>query len=182
MRPSTILSTKNFRLQSDHLSLAYLSAIAALLEDHRLSGAETTHWGQLNRGLNPILVISDERLSRPFAILSRRRAKVTTSSSLQISQYAGLNVSAYLALVCHVALIQLEALARNPQMEAEDMLYTCHPHCLFTRTASLQEYALVLDNRHVCCGCEDFYSALGIDKRLFSAMFSVLPNPEIGRL
>jgi hypothetical protein len=117
-----------------------------------------------------ILQFTTAPLPRPFIITSRRRAQVTSALSEQMSAYAGFSQTEYLSLICSLALTQLRTLAINEILEAEDMLYTCHPGCVFTMPETLGDFGIVLEHRHICGGCMDFYSALGADRELASVL------------
>ncbi len=117
-----------------------------------------------------ILQFTTAPLARPFIITSRRRAQITSALSEQMSAYAGFSQTEYLSLICALALTQLRTLAINENLEAEDMLYTCHPGCVFTMPQTLGDFGNVLEHRHVCGGCMDFYSALGAYQELASVL------------
>ncbi len=112
-----------------------------------------------------ILTVTDECQNRPFVLLSRRRASITTWQSSGICFFADLSKIDYYAMCCLLALTQLKSLSMNPLLEPEDL--QCESNrCLFGDPGIIEEYAFVFEDRCVCRGCFDFYHCLGADTEI----------------
>jgi hypothetical protein len=164
------VSTSAFRLQSNCVAANLLSRVTAAVNSslgrmHARTACEG--FGQFPFA---ILQITNAVLPRPFVLTSRRRAEITMRESEQLMRYARLREVDYLAFLSLLALAQLRTLSLNPVLEAEDILYTCHPCCVFMATDTLSDYARALEGRHVCGGCKDFYVALGAESELLGVL------------
>lgn len=153
-----------FRLQSDREPAALLPGVSAQLQ----SLLDPIYLEQPSASPIVILQVTDEPLPRPFIILSRRRAKLTTSWTQETESACVLDESRRLTLNCLLALTQLRTLALNDILEAEDMLYTCHPQCVFSTVGDPRDRWAPTQARLVCDGCKEFYSSLGAVREIES--------------
>lgn len=115
-----------------------------------------------------ILTLTSKPLDRPFYLLSRRRAHITTWQIDGFCVYASIGKLDYLAACSLLALTQLRTLSLNPLIEAEDMLFDCDPWCLFSAKKRFEDYAQVFEQGSLCSGCKSFYHYLGADRELLS--------------
>ena len=106
--------------------------------------------------------------TRPVTLVSRSQARITTVDSDGIALYARMSKKEYLRLCCVVAITQLSAIALSANLEPEDLSCFCQSPCLFSWQDSLRDYAFIFEQRGFCCGCQDFYHALGADHELLA--------------
>lgn len=155
-----------FRLDSKTLPPAHLSSlvrhIGLRLGRRRFSSNDHDDFPFF------ILTLTNKPLNRPFHLLSRRRAQVTTWQMDGFCVYASIGKLDYLAACCLFALTQLRTLSLNPLIEAEDMLFDCDPGCLFSAKKRFEDYARVFEQGSLCSGCKNFYHYLGADRELLS--------------
>jgi len=161
---ATITFPGLFRLQSDREPAALLQGVSVQLQ----SLLDPTRPEQPSVSPIVILQVTNELLPRPFIILSRRRAKLTTAWTRGITPTGALDESRDLTLNCLLALTQLRTLALNEIIEAEDMLYTCHPQCVFSAPELPRNLRAPAPPRLVCGGCKEFYSSLGATREIES--------------
>lgn len=153
-----------FRLQSDREPAAFLQSVSMRLQ----SLLDPDQPERLGTSPLVILQVTNEPLPRPFIILSRRRAKLTTARSRNAISSEAFDESRHLTLNCLLALTQLRTLALNNALEAEDMLYTCHPQCVFSAPGPSHDLTVLKPAKLVCGGCKEFYSSLGAAREIES--------------
>ena len=102
-----------------------------------------------------------------------RGVRVSTWHSEEICAFAELRQEDYL-LVCSVmGLTKLRTLMLNPDLIEEDFIHRNQPSCLYASKKHAQDYALALEQRHVCGGCLEFFRCLGAEPEV-EALQSVL--------
>ena len=105
------------------------------------------------------------------ALFSLRDTGVAVSAwqSEGIARYAGIDRAAYFLLCGALGLLQYRALALNPLLQPDDFLHAADCGCLFSTCHAKHEYALLLEQPHICGGCVQFFDCLGCE-------------PEVGAL
>ncbi|MBX7258905.1 MAG: hypothetical protein K1Y02_21255 [Candidatus Hydrogenedentes bacterium] len=79
-----------------------------------------------------------------------------------LCSYANLEPDVFLLLGAILGIIQWRALILNPLLASQDDLRHAQPsRCLFAEQPTKNEYALVLEDLHICRGCLQFYRCLG---------------------
>lgn len=155
----------DFRLDSRVLTPEFLTEVGrrARLSD-RIPRPAAFHTACMQFPYS-IVTVTDDCQDKPFVLLSRRRAKVTTWQSSGICFFADLSKVDYYAMCCALAQTQLKTLSMNPLIEPED-LHCQSERCLFGDPGSIEQYAFVFEERRVCQGCMDFYHCLGADTEI----------------
>jgi hypothetical protein len=135
--------------------------------------AQTRYDFSLTRSWKALtLQVTGEREDRLFSL---RDSGVVVSAwqSDGIANYARIDRTAYFLLCGALGLLQYRALALNPLLRPDDFLHTCKDGCLFTTRSSKQEYALLMENPHICPGCIQFFDCLGCEPEV-GALLDVL--------
>ncbi|MFO7976375.1 MAG: hypothetical protein R6V12_17270 [Candidatus Hydrogenedentota bacterium] len=116
------------------------------------------------------------------SLFSLRESGVAVSAwqSEGISRYAGINRTSYFLLCGALGLLQYRALALNPLLRSDDFLHAGKDGCLFATHHPKQEYALLMENPHVCAGCVQFFDCLGCEPEV-GALLDVLDFTRNGQ-
>jgi hypothetical protein len=112
------------------------------------------------------LCLVNEVKHAPFRVLTPEHIILSTAEAESICQYLGTNLEQYMELCVALALVQQQALLRNPMLKSEDLLHAKDVHCLFNRSIGVSNFATHLEHMSVCKGCRDFYHCLGNDREL----------------
>jgi hypothetical protein len=109
------------------------------------------------------LEISHEPCSQWFTV-TQDCVTVCADQCEGLCSYANLEQDVFLLLGAILGIIQWRALVLNPLLASQDDLRHSQPsRCLFAEQPSKNEYALVLEDLHICRGCLQFYRCLGAE-------------------
>jgi len=114
------------------------------------------------------LIVTDGREPRLFHVDRKRGVLVSTYQSKGICRYAGIERSTYFRLCAILGRIQWTVLGLNPLLVEEDFNHQTPSRCLYAPQPFKQDYALVLEDPHVCHGCMEFYQCLAAEAELRS--------------
>lgn len=105
----------------------------------------------------------------PFALFSVSRedgVRLSTDDCGPISRYLGVTEDDYLLMGALLGLSQWRVLDFNPLIRPEDGMQCSDNTCLYAPRNSVRDYALVLEQAHVCSSCRQFYRCLGVETEL----------------
>lgn len=109
------------------------------------------------------LLISHEPCSQWFCV-SHDCVTVCADQAEELCHYANMDRDVFLLLGAILGIIQWRALVLNPLLASQDDLRHAQPsRCLFAEQPTKNEFALVLEDLHICRGCLQFYRCLGAE-------------------
>lgn len=102
----------------------------------------------------------------PFRVLTPEHIILSTAEAESICQYLGSSLEQYMELCVALALVQQQALLRNPMLKSEDLFHAEDTDCLFNRSIGVSNFAIHLEHMTVCKGCREFYHCLGSEREM----------------
>jgi hypothetical protein len=126
-------------------------------------GRHSSRERHLDCSNHPQVLISDAQSGAPFHVRKDRGAMVSTWAMGGQCQYAQVETGAYLLLCSLLGLVQWRALQLNPLLEEYDFIHRCDCPCLYRAIPHPEDFALLLEDPHLCRNCVAFYNCLGVE-------------------
>jgi hypothetical protein len=153
----------------------YVSGLEPEVQELPSVGAEaqTRYDFSLTRSWKALTLHIQSQQEEGLFSLRKWGVVVSAWQSEGIARYIGIDRASYFLLCGALGLLQYRALALNPLLRPDDFLHTSQDGCLFAPCYPKQEYALLMENPHICPGCVQFFDCLGCEPEV-GALFDVL--------